>query len=217
VPKSLNVVGGTGLDPDDHCFFWRLSIEPRHVAVRPYVAAPRAVLDDDLPRLVSVGTSSLPDESHRLRPDHHPTPFSAAEIRDAFVLGRIVRSLMTRGGGEPVVHVRKNLAADDEAGTYEVWTEAPDGTRQSEPEQGRSTWLDLQRHASMPADATTIEPLTFEVPMGRYEGLRYTRIDGAKTDTFWFAMSLPGAPVRIEYRVGDEVVFSSIAISEQRP
>jgi hypothetical protein len=160
--------------------------------------------------------SWLPPESHRLQPDHHPTPFSAAQIRDAFVLGRVVRSVVTRRDGDAVVRATKNLAADDVGGTYEVWTESPDGTRLSEPEQGRSTWLELQRHASMPIDATTIEPTTIDIPMGRFEGVRYTRTEGDEVDTFWFALSLPGAPVRIESRVGGKVVFSSIAISEER-
>jgi hypothetical protein len=166
---------------------------------------------------VADDASWLPPESHRLRPDHHPTPFSAAQIRDAWVLGRIVRSVMTRRGGDAVVRVTKNLAADDVGGTYEVWTESPDGRRLSEPEEGRSTWLELQRHASMPVDATTIEPMTVDVPMGRFAGVRYTRTDGDKVDTFWFALSLPGAPVRIESRVGGDVVFSSIAVSAEGP
>jgi len=162
-------------------------------------------------------TSWLPPESHRLQPDHHPTPFSAAQIRDGFVLGRIFRSVVTRGRGDAVVRVTKNLARDDVGGTYEVWTESSDGTRLSEPEEGRSTWLELQRHASMPIDATTIEPVTIDVPMGRFDGVRYTRTHGDTVDTFWFALSLPGAPVRIESRAGGDLVFSSIAISEERP
>jgi hypothetical protein len=155
-------------------------------------------------------------ESHRLQPDHHPTPFSAAQIRDAWEIGRVVRSLVTRRGDEDVVHVTRNLAADEDGGTYEVWTESADGTRLSEPDQGRSTWLELQRHASMPIDATTIEPMTVDVPMGRYDGVRYTRTDGDKVDAFWFALSLPGAPVRFESRAGGALMFSSIAISEER-
>lgn len=31
--------------------------------------------------------SWMPAESHRLQPDHHPTPFSATQIRDGFVVG----------------------------------------------------------------------------------------------------------------------------------
>ena len=158
----------------------------------------------------------MSDDPRRLRPDHHPTPFSAAEIRDAFETGREVRTLTLRAGTEPYVLVRRNLSADHEAGLYEVWAESTDGVRLSEPEQGRSTWLELQGHASMPADTTTIEPVEIDLPMGRYQGLRYTRVTGEGVDTFWFALSLPGAPVRIESRVGDEVVFSSTTIAERR-
>lgn len=159
----------------------------------------------------------MADDAHRLRPDHHPTPFSAAEIRDAFLPGREVRTLTVRAGAEALVFARRNVSTDAEGGAYEVWTESLDGELLSEPEQGRSTWLELQRHASMPIDTTTIDDLMVEVPMGSYEGKRYTRITGDTVDTFWFAMSLPGAPVRIESRVRGEAVFSATAISERRP
>ena len=159
----------------------------------------------------------MPDESHRLQPDHHPTPFSATEIRDAIVVGREVRSRHVRLGAEPYVHVVRSLSADADTSVYEVWTETPEGDRISETEQGSSRFLDLQRHASMPIAATTIEPVEIEVPMGRFDGLRYTRVLGDQVDTFWFALARPGAPVRFEFRVGGEVVFSSTTISERDP
>lgn len=165
----------------------------------------------------SPGDTWLPDESHRLEPHHHPTPFSVAQIRDAFVPGHEVRSLIVRAGEEPYVLARRNLCADAETGVYEVWTETPDGTRTSEPERGSSTFLELQRHASMPVAATTIEPTEVDVPIGRFDGLRYTRVQGDSVDTFWFAIERPGAPLRFEFRVGGEVVFSSTAISERVP
>jgi hypothetical protein len=159
----------------------------------------------------------MPPEAHRLQPDHHPTPFSAAQIRDGFVVGREVRSLIARAGEDPYVLARRNHSADADTGVFEVWTETPDGERTSEPEQGASTFLELQGHASMPIETTTVEPVEIDVPMGRFDGLRYTRTDGDKVDTFWFALARPGAPVRIESRVAGEVVFSSIAISERAP
>ena len=156
-------------------------------------------------------------DAHQLRPDHHPTPFSAAQIRDAWKVGREVRSLTRRAGAEPVVHVRRNLTADADGGEYEVWTESPEGERLTEPERGPATWIELQQHASMPIETTTIEPVEIDVPMGQFEGLRYTRVTGDAVDTFWFALARPGAPVRIESRVSGEVVFSSIAIEERLP
>ena len=159
----------------------------------------------------------MPAESHRMQPDHHPTPFSAAQIRDGFVVGREVRSLIVRAGEEPYVHVRRNISADGDTGVHEVWTETPEGDRISEPEQASSTFLELQKHASMPVGATAIEPVEIDIPMGRFDGLRYTRLQGDRVDTFWFARARPGAPVRIESRVGGSVVFSSTAISERLP
>src|ERR1044072_1175647 len=108
----------------------------------------------------------MPDESHRLRPDHHPTPFSADQIRDGFVPGRIVRSRVVVRGEEPTVRVRLHVRAEADAGVYRFWTEGPDGQPLGEPEEGPSNWLELQGHASMPIDATTIEPVEIDVPMG---------------------------------------------------
>jgi hypothetical protein len=157
------------------------------------------------------------DDPHRLWPDHHPTPFSAAEIRAGFVPGRVTRSRVIEGRAAPVVRVRRNLVADADGGVYEFWTETDDGRRIGEPEQARSTWLELQGHASMPIQSTTIEPLVIDVPLGRFDGLLYTRVDGDTVDRFWFAMALPGAPVRMEERVAGELVYSSTAIASVDP
>jgi hypothetical protein len=159
----------------------------------------------------------MPDDPHQLRSDHHPTPFTADEIRDAFVPGRIVRSRIVMAGADPVVRVRKHLRADADRGVYEMSTEGPDGTPIDPPEEAASTWLELQGHASMPIDATTIEHVRIDIPMGRFDGLLYTRVDGETVDRFWFASERPGAPVRIEQLVNGEVVFSSTAIEEVNP
>jgi hypothetical protein len=155
----------------------------------------------------------LPDESHRLRPDHHPTPFSAEQIRDASRPGRETRSLVERDGAEPVIRVIRFLGGDETGGESESWVEAPDGTGRSAPQRGHSTWLELQEHASMPSDRTSIEPDTFETPAGRFAGWRYTRTDDDGVDVFWFAASEPGMPLRYESREGDRVVFRSTVIA----
>ena len=159
----------------------------------------------------------LPDESHRLRPDHHPTPFSAAQIRDAARPGRETRVRVVRQGAEPVVRAIRNIRGDDEGGDHEAWLETEDGRRLSEPERGRSTWLELQGHASMPVDSTSIEPETFDIPAGRFDGWRYTRTDDDGVDVFWFAKSEPGMPLRYESRKGDDVVSSSTVIEIREP
>lgn len=152
-----------------------------------------------------------------LQPGHLPTPFTAAEIREHSQPGRSLRSLVVRPGEEPYVWVWQVVSGDAEGGERDFWRETPDGERLTEPERGYATWLELQGHASMPAASTTIEEETIDIPAGRYECLRYTRVDGDKVDTFWFAKTEPGAPLRFEKRVGGELAYSSTAIEVGDP
>ena len=149
----------------------------------------------------------MTEDPYQFRVGDRPTPFSAQEIRQGCPPGRTVRALVVQAGEDRYVRVTRFLTGDEEGADQEVWTETLDGTRLTETELGHSNWRELQGHASMPVDATSIEPVTIDIPMGRFEGLRYTRTDGDKVDTFWFALSLPGAPVRIESRVAGYVVF----------
>jgi hypothetical protein len=153
-----------------------------------------------------------PTDAHRLRPGDLPTPFSAAEIRAASIPGLTVRSLVERQGAEPVIRVVRFDSGDADGGFGESWTEGPDGRRLTEPERHHSRWLELQAHASMPADRTTIEEESFEIPAGRFDGWRYSRTDGETVDTFWFARSAPGAPLLYQSSVRGEVVFRSTAV-----
>jgi hypothetical protein len=133
------------------------------------------------------------------------------------VSGRTVRSLIVDGGAEPYVRVTRFVAGDSEGGERDVWTETLDGRPLTELERGYATWLELQEHASMPADATRIDEESIDIPAGRYDCLRYTRLDGDTVDTFWFAKAAPGMPLRFEQRVDGELVFSSTAIEDLRP
>lgn len=156
-------------------------------------------------------------DPHVLRADHHPTPFTADEIHEGSVPGRTVRSLVIRSGIEPYVRVMRVVSADADGGERDFWTETPDGRPLTQPEREYAAFLELQGHASMPADATRIDEETIDVPAGRFDCLRYTRVDGDTVDTFWFAKSTPGAPVRFEQRIAGELVFSSTAIEDLRP
>ena len=156
-------------------------------------------------------------DPHLLHAGHLPTPFTAEEIRANSRPGRTVRALVTRLGEDPVVRVTRSASLDDVAWRWETWTETPDGTPLSTPEPGEATFLELQGHASMLAATTRIDPETIEIPAGSFECLRYTRAEGDSLDTFWFARSEPGAPVRFEMRVGGELVFSSTTIEITGP
>ena len=145
------------------------------------------------------------EDAHRLHPDHHPTPFTAAEIRAGSPLGRAVRQRVEEKGKPATTRVQQYVAVDEDSGTRLVFNLAADGAR-GDVRRSRSTWLELQGHASMPIAKTTIDEVTIETPMGPLECLRYTAVDGDEVETFWFARAIPGMPVRTERRVGGEVV-----------
>ncbi len=156
-------------------------------------------------------------DPHQFRPGDRPTPFSADEIRQGCPPGRTIRRLVARAGEEPHVHVARFLTGDDDGGEQESWTETPEGTRLTEPETGHSTWRELQAHASMPADRTEVVEEAIDLPMGRFDCLRYTRTDEEGVSVFWFAKAVPGMPLQFEQRVDGEIVFSSTTLSDQRP
>jgi hypothetical protein len=154
----------------------------------------------------------MSDDPHRLRPDHHPTPFTADEIRVGCPPGRTVRSLVEEAGRDPYVQVTRFVSGDAEGAEQESWTETPDGVRLSDPARRRSTWLGFQGHASMPAATTDIADEEIDLPAGRFACLRYTRRDGETVSTFWFAKTAPGMPLKFEEREGGELVYRSTAL-----
>lgn len=151
-------------------------------------------------------------DPHQLRADHHPTPFTADEIRIGCPPGRTVRSLVIEPGTEPYVHVTRFVSGDAEGAEQDSWTETPDGVRLTEPRRRRSTWLDFQGHASMPAATTDVADEEIDIPAGQFACLRYTRRDGDTVTTFWFAKAVPGMPLKFEEREAGKLVHSSTAL-----
>jgi len=156
-------------------------------------------------------------DPHQLVPDHLPTPFTAAEIRAACPPGRELRYRLERAGQDQVVRVTRYVSTDVNGAEQESWHESPQGVRLTDPERERSTWLELQTHASFPASTTQCDEETIEIPAGRFGCRRYTRVDENGTWRFWFARQLPGQPVRFEQQVADEVVFSATLLENVFP
>ncbi len=148
-------------------------------------------------------------DPHQLYPDHLPTPFTAAEIRDASGAGRTLRFRIERSGSDPVTRVTRFVGGDAEIAEQESWLESPRGAALGEPERSRSTWLELQEHASFPAGRTIRVEEELTIPAGTFACFRYDRTDDDATWRFWFARDLPGHPVRFEQTVDGQVVFSS--------
>ena len=140
----------------------------------------------------------LPPEAHRLRPDHLPTPFSAAQIREGCPAGRVIR-VREESPGEPATFRRiRFVEVDADGAVQEFQATDVDGRPIGERSRRRSTWLDLQHHASQPADATAVDEVTLTLPFGAFDCWRYVVRAPDVERRFWFAKGLPGMPVQVE-------------------
>ncbi|GAA4109130.1 hypothetical protein GCM10022415_02120 [Knoellia locipacati] len=152
-------------------------------------------------------------DDHVLAPGTAPTPFSASEIRDGCPAGRTVVVRVEDGDG--VRHRRSRfVAVTDEGATYERADCDADGAVVGDVVTAPLTWLDLQRHASFPAEVTTRDEVTLEFPLGVEACLRYVVREGAGTTTFWFSTRRPGMPVKVTSQRGDRLLSTTVMVSD---
>jgi hypothetical protein len=139
-----------------------------------------------------------------LRPDHAPTPFTAEEIRLGCPRGRTVTA-RTEAVGEP----------DRVDITVFVETDGNGALLESNGQEHRVTWLDLQNHASFPAEATTITEEMIEIPLGQMECLSYRVVRDDVVSTFWFAKERPGMPVLFMTESDGGVLSTTFVIEDE--
>ena len=141
---------------------------------------------------------ALPPESHRLRPDHLPTPFSADQIRDGCPTGRLIAIRDEEPGAAPTYRQIRFIQTDADGATQAFTPAGAQGAPIGPTVERRSTWLELQGHASQTAEHTTCEEATIDLAWGPEPCWLYvvTTPDGEMR--FWFARRLPGMPVVVE-------------------
>jgi hypothetical protein len=157
---------------------------------------------------------SLPPDANRLRPDHLPTPFSAAVIRDGCPLGRTIRLRSEEPGGEPTFRRIRFVEVDADGAVQEFQSTDAEGAPIGEPTRHRSSWLELQGHASQPAAATVLDEVDLALPFGTEACWRYMVGGANESATFWFAKGRAGMPVQVERQVGGELVSRSVVIAD---
>lgn len=156
---------------------------------------------------------ALPPESHRLRPDHLPTPFSAAEIRAGCPAGRTIRTREETPGEAPTFRRIRFTDVDHETAVQEFQATDAAGHPLGDPSFRSSTWLQLQEHASQPAGASMADEVVLALPFGDFDCWLYTvHAPGAEL-RFWFAKDLPGMPVQVEEWTDDELAGRSVMIA----
>jgi hypothetical protein len=158
----------------------------------------------------------LPPESHRLQPDHLPTPFSAAQIQAGCPAGRTIRIREESPGEASSFHRIRFVEVDEEAAVHEYQATDEHGQPLGAPTLGTSTWLDLQRHASQPAEATTVREVVLALPFGEFDCWLYTVRAPAAELRFWFAKELPGMPAQVEEWVDGTLAGRTVMVANEQ-
>ena len=154
--------------------------------------------------LSCTATPELPPESNRLAADKLPTPYSADEIRAACTGRRLRFEIVSNGESR---HETWEFSESDAEGTRVHSIKTGDKGAE-ERTSGRSTWAELQAHASFDAARTRVSSEELDTPMGRLATWRYdVRPKNGGEQRFWFAHKFPGPPVLIEQVAGQRIVM----------
>lgn len=144
-------------------------------------------------------------ETHQLDPDHLPTPFTGAQIRAASPSGTVVVTRTENADGTVGLERVEFLDCDDSGTTMRATPIDEAGEPAGPSREGRSSWTELQSHASFPAAIATRRAERLETPLGELDCLRYDVDTGDRTMTFWFAHDHPGMPIRFTASSGGQV------------
>lgn len=144
-------------------------------------------------------------DPHVLHDGHAPTPFTADEIRRGCPVGRTVTTRTETDEGVET-SVSRFVECDEEGARFE----SVSGSR-------RVSWLDLQEHASFPAEITEIAEEDIETPLGRLDCLRYRVEREGQTHTFWFDKERPGMPVMVTVVTDGHILSTSTVVADTRP
>lgn len=127
--------------------------------------------------------------------EHAPTPYTAAEIEAGCPVGRVVTTRLPDG----TVETTAWLAHTADGCRMRYSRAGEDGTPLGDAIEGAATWAELRDHAAFPAASTSISEEAIDTPLGRLACLRYdVRAPGRPPTTLWFAVDLPGMPVRVD-------------------
>jgi hypothetical protein len=157
-------------------------------------------------------------DPHVVDRDHLPTPFSAAEIRDATPPGRSLVVRVDVAGRPSSTRLTRFAEVDEDGALQERSPLGPDGEPTEEPTATRVTWRSLQEHALFPVERSTRDRVRLAHPLGELDCIRYTVTDGDAVDVYWFDIARPGMPVLVDSRRGGTpVVTMTVLADEVRP
>ena len=124
-----------------------------------------------------------------------PTPYTAEEVRDAWVEGFEVTTRTRSAEGE--IYSRTRVIAWSETGFGLVEIQVDERGRPLKRDVSRytGTWEELRAHALFPVSRASRERTEWDTPLGQLEGWLYLVRGEEGTMEFFFADDLPGPPV----------------------
>ena len=126
-----------------------------------------------------------------------PTPYSAAQIRDASPTGRRV-VFKVEESDKPAVRRVIEFVKSDAAGADTHSSTIDSSGHVLDSADNHSSWDELRSHAEFPKGSVEIYHRTVSIPLGTLECTVY-KVTGPGADpevtTFYFADTLPGPPV----------------------
>ncbi len=147
-----------------------------------------------------------------------PTPFTAEEIRAEWIGGFELVMRRDSPAGESLERWRV-VDADDLGVEIEFSPIGAHGEPLGEPRVQRTTWEELRDHARFPVDRASRTWIVQTTPLGDLEGWLYSvnEPEGDTVAVYFFAQSLPGAPVHLRVVSGDETVLELAQLERFRP
>ena len=144
-------------------------------------------------------------------------PFSAEEIRREWTAGLTLDLRRRTPEGEELERWIV-VSADAEGADIGYVALDADGAPIGEQRVERAGWIELRDHASFPAEHATREEAKRETALGPLDGWIYTVRDepSGTVSEFFFAASLPGAPVEMRMTRGDELLLELAQIARSR-
>lgn len=150
-----------------------------------------------------------------------PPPFTAEQIHAAMPAGTRMTVKTVDASGVERVEEWQVVGSTAEQATF-AYVPLVDGALIGDQSRTSTvSWTELEGHARFPADATTVEPWSFETPLGPMEGWRYVQLGQVNgqvsRNVFEFSRTHPGPPLRMTVEVGGVVVARMEVLGVQRP
>lgn len=138
------------------------------------------------------------------------TPYTAEQIRDATRAGRTYVFAVEAEGAPAKRKTMRFVGADGSGALIESEMANADGSQAQTEPASHATWAELRDHAAFPKAVVTRSEGRAKTRAGEYDCFVYAvkGKDGEVT-TFYFAKTLPGAPVLFTTEKAGKVVMKS--------